>query len=162
MRFVFFSFHYERDVWRANVVRNSWVTKGKSVDRNADGFIDAVSFEAVKKRGDKAVEDWIDSELKGTSVTVVLIGKETSERKFVKYEIEKSIERGNGLIGIRINQIENQNGETDAFGNNPFREFNELLEKKNYVTPIIYLWYVDNGYLNINDWIEKAARERGK
>jgi len=26
-RRVFFSFHHERDVWRANVVRHSWVTK---------------------------------------------------------------------------------------------------------------------------------------
>jgi len=26
-RKVFFSFHYERDIWRASIVRNSWVTK---------------------------------------------------------------------------------------------------------------------------------------
>ena len=36
-RRVFFSFHYERDIWRANVVRNSWLTK----DREAAGFFDA-------------------------------------------------------------------------------------------------------------------------
>ena len=38
-RKVFFSFHYERDVWRAGIVRNSDITK-KSVE--AAGFIDAI------------------------------------------------------------------------------------------------------------------------
>ncbi|KKL85384.1 hypothetical protein LCGC14_1955320 [marine sediment metagenome] len=34
VRRVFFSFHYEGDIWRSNVVRNSWVTK----DRETAGF----------------------------------------------------------------------------------------------------------------------------
>lgn len=41
-RRVFFSFHYERDAWRAAQVRNSWVTKP---DREAAGFWDAVAWE---------------------------------------------------------------------------------------------------------------------
>lgn len=45
-RRTFFSFHYENDVWRANIVRNSWVTKS---DRDAAGFVDAADFEEVKK-----------------------------------------------------------------------------------------------------------------
>ena len=66
-RRVFFSFHYKNDVWRANQVRNSWVTQGKE----AAGFIDSAEFEKIKENGDKAVENWIDEQLKGTSVTVV-------------------------------------------------------------------------------------------
>jgi len=46
-RRVFFSFHYERDVWRAGQVRNCWVTK----DREEAGFWDAASWEEVKKKG---------------------------------------------------------------------------------------------------------------
>jgi len=46
-RRVFFSFEYEQDVWRANVVRNSWVTQGKE----AAGFIDAAAFENLKNQG---------------------------------------------------------------------------------------------------------------
>ncbi len=46
-RRVFFSFHYERDVWRAGQVRNSWVTK----DREDAGFWDSASWEEVKKKG---------------------------------------------------------------------------------------------------------------
>ena len=46
-RRVFFSFHYERDVWRANVVRKSWVTKP---DRKTAGFIDAAEFEKIQRQ----------------------------------------------------------------------------------------------------------------
>jgi len=36
-RKAFFSFHYERDIWRTNVVRNSSIVEGSS----AAGFHDA-------------------------------------------------------------------------------------------------------------------------
>ncbi len=36
----------------------------------------------------------------GTSVTCVLIGSQTANSRWVKYEIEQSIEKGNGLLGI--------------------------------------------------------------
>src|ERR1700730_7844826 len=96
-RRVFFSFKYE-DVSRAMVVRNSWVTQG----REAAGFIDAAAFEALKKTGDPAIKAWIDNQLNGTSVTVVLVGNGTCNSRWVKYEIEKSEAIGNGLLGIDI------------------------------------------------------------
>jgi len=108
-RKVFFSFHYERDIWRTNVVRNSGVVEGSA----AAGFHDASVWEEAKKKGDAEVKKLIDSGLIGTSVTVVLIGAETAQRKFVDYEIEKSIARGNGLLGIYISGIKDQNGNTD-------------------------------------------------
>ena len=74
-RHVFFSFHYERDIWRASQVRNSWVTQP---NRESSGFWDAASWEEVKKKGDLEVKKWIRDQMKGTSVTVVLIGTETS------------------------------------------------------------------------------------
>ncbi len=58
-RRVFFSFHYKNDVWRANQIRNSWVTQGKE----AAGFIDYADFEKIKKIGDDAVEKWIDGQI---------------------------------------------------------------------------------------------------
>src|SRR5438034_10811884 len=97
-RRAFFSFHYERDNWRAGQVRNSWVTQ----DRESAGFWDAAAWEEVKKKGDAAIEKWIDDQLHGTSITVVLIGAETSERKYVGTEIVKSRSRGNGILGINI------------------------------------------------------------
>jgi hypothetical protein len=101
-RRVFFSFHYERDVWRASQVRNSWVTKP---DREAAGFWDAASWEEVKKKGEEAIKAWIREQLKGTSVTVVLIGTETYKRKYVQYEIEQSCQMGNGLLSASTSTI---------------------------------------------------------
>ena len=46
-RKIFFSFHYERDAWRAGQVRNSNVVS--SDDRY--GFIDAVDWESIKRQG---------------------------------------------------------------------------------------------------------------
>jgi len=56
-RNVFFSFHYDNDIWRAFIVRNSWVTKP---NRTATGVIDKAEFEQIKKRGDTEVKKWID------------------------------------------------------------------------------------------------------
>jgi hypothetical protein len=116
-RKTFFSFHYERDAWRAGQVRNCWVTKP---DRESAGFWDAAAWESVKKKGDEAIEKWIDDQLKGTSVTVVLIGTETSERKYVGYEIKQSHNKGNGMLGITIHNMKDVNSRTDTAGKNPF------------------------------------------
>ena len=82
----FFSFHYKQDVWRAGVVRNSWVTK----EREAAGFFDSAEWEKVKKKADPDIEKWIDGQLTGTSVTAVLIGEKTYGRKWINYEITAS------------------------------------------------------------------------
>ena len=144
-RKAFFSFKY-KDVSRAMIVRNSWVTQGKE----AAGFIDAADFEEVKRKGDTAIKNWIDSQLKGTSVTVVLVGEKTCSSRWVKYEIEKSIEIGNGLLGIDVSKIKDLQGNTsDRCGKIP----------KGYS---FYLWNNDEGYKNIGDWIEKAAQDAGR
>ena len=100
-RRVFFSFHYQRDIFRVNVVRNSGIVEGSA----AAGFQDGSLWEETKKKGDAAVKRLIDRGLEGTSVTAVLIGAQTSNRQYVDYEIEQSINRGNGLLGIYIHQI---------------------------------------------------------
>lgn len=144
-RRTFFSFKY-KDVSRAMIVRNSWVTQGKE----AAGFIDAADFEEVKRKGDTAIKNWIDSQLKGTSVTVVLVGEKTCSSRWVKYEIEKSIEIGNGLLGIDVSKIKDLQGNTsDRCGKIP-NGYN------------FYLWNNDEGYKNMGDWIEKAAKDAGR
>ena len=75
-RRVFFSFHYDNDINRSMTVRNSWVIQGKE----AAGFIDKAEFEQIKRQGESAIHRWIDRQLEGTSVTVVLIGSETFNR----------------------------------------------------------------------------------
>lgn len=144
-RSVFFSFKYE-DVSRAMVVRNSWVTQG----REAAGFIDAADFEKVERQGDDAIQSWIDKQLDGTSVTVVLVGGKTCNSSWVKYEIKKSIEIGNGLLGVDISKIKDfQGNTTERCGRIP----------EGYK---FYLWNNDDGYHKIGDWIEAAATQAGR
>lgn len=161
-RRVFFSFHYERDIWRANVVRNSWVTQD---DREAAGFWDASLWEEAKKRGDDAIKRMIDKALEGTSVTAVLIGAETAGREWVKYEIKKSHENGNGLLGVYIHNIKDQDENTDTKGSNPFDNFYiEENGKRTYLSAIYptYDWVNDDGYENFGDWVEEAAKKANR
>ncbi|MCK5476561.1 MAG: TIR domain-containing protein [Candidatus Aenigmarchaeota archaeon] len=146
MRKVFFSFHYERDYWRVSNVRNCNVISG--YDKNP--FYDKAGWEKIKRNGDQAIENWIEKQLNGTSVTIVLIGRETSNRRWVKHEIERSVELGKGLIGIDISKIKDQYGKTDNAGVNPL----PAKYKK-------YLWNNNNGRDNLGKWIEKAAQDAG-
>lgn len=145
-RRTFFSFKYKDDVTRAMVVRNSWVAQGKE----AAGFVDAADFEEIKRKGDAAIKNWIDKQLKGTSVTVILVGDNTCNSRWVKYEIEKSIEIGNGLLGIDISKIKNLQGKTSE-------RCAQL--PKGYE---FYLWNKDEGHKNMGDWIEKAAKQANR
>ncbi len=69
------------------------------------GFQDASLWEKTRKRGSVAIKRLIDEGLRGTSVTCVLIGQRTASRKYVTYEIEQSVKKGNGLLGIHINGL---------------------------------------------------------
>lgn len=142
-RRVFFSFKY-KDVSRAMVVRNSWVTQ----DRQAAGFVDAAAFEQVKRQGDTAIRNWIDAQLNNTSVTVVLVGALTCSSRWVKYEIEQSIKRGNGLLGIDVSKV-GFDPATECCGQIP----------KGYP---FYRWNNDDGYHNMGKWIEEAAKAAGR
>ena len=144
-RRAFFSFKY-KDISRAMVVRNTWVTQGKE----AAGFIDAAGFEKVKRKGDTAIKNWIDNQLNGTSVTVVLVGAKTCSSRWVKYEIEKSIEIGNGLLGIDVSKIKDLQGNTSD-------RCREIPSGYNF-----YLWNNNDGYNNMGDWIEKEAKDAGR
>jgi hypothetical protein len=161
-RRVFFSFHFERDIWRVGRVRNSWLTKP---DRISAGFWDAAKWEEVKKQGEDAIKRWINNFITGTSVTVVLIGYETASRPWVIYEIQESYRQGNGMLGIYIHNIKNNYGQTDLRGTNPF---NNLHLTKNgqivYLSQIYktYDWVNDYGYQNLGEWVRQAAEDAGR
>jgi hypothetical protein len=162
-RRVFFSFHYERDILRVGQVRNSWVTKPTIEEA---GYTDSASWESLKRQGDNAVKRWINSQLDGTSVTVVLIGAETSTRDWVKYEIKQSYSKGNGLLGIYIHNIKDlKTKQTDSKGKNVFGEIGKDENGNSvyfYQVAHSYDWVNDDGYNNLGDWIEEAARNAGR
>ena len=114
-RYTFFSFCYE-DVknFKVNVVRNSWL-----INHSSDTFIDGSIWEKEKSKGSTVIKNLIENGLKNTSVTTVLIGDETAQRRWVKYEIVKSFEKGNGILGIHINRIRGKNQSISARGLNP-------------------------------------------
>ena len=144
-RRVFFSFEY-RDVSRAMIVRHSWVVRG----REAAGFTDAAAFERIKVQGSIAIKRWIDRQLIGTTVTVVLVGARTCTSRWVRYEISESKRRGNGLLGVDISKLKDFRGRT---------------AKRCGKLPTgypFYLWYRDGGYGNLGRWIESAGRAAGK
>ena len=114
-RHVFFSFHYDNDIWRANQVRNANVVAGPDVA----GFFDHSEYEEAKKAGVEGIRRMILKHLSNTTVTVVLIGSETANRPWVKYEIEQSIVRNNGLLGIYIHHLKDQNQRTSNRGAKP-------------------------------------------
>lgn len=115
---VYFSFHYQ-DVsdFRANVVRNHKIVGS---DSKSAGYLDASIWEEAKKKGDLALKRMINNELEYTTVTVVLIGSETYDRRWVRYEIIKSVQRGNRVIGVHINSIKDKFGTVKALGPDPF------------------------------------------
>ena len=92
----------------AKRVKNNWALK----ENEESGFISNSEFERMKRDGDEAIERWIDKQIAGTSVTVVLIGSETLDSKYVQYAIKKSYELGNSIIALKIGKIKNLSQQT--------------------------------------------------
>ena len=158
MRKVFFSFYYQRDIWRVNYIRRPWFYAGSF---EAAGFWDG-SIKETHPAYDEEIKRLINKTLHGTSVTVVLIGQYTYDRKWVKYEIKQSYFRNNGLLGIHIHKLRDRNESRDRKGRNPFYYVNDengipLSE----IVPV-YDWFNDKGKKNIGIWIEKAAQRVGR
>ena len=114
------------------------------------GFHDNSLWEESKKKGDAVIKKMIDDALLGTSVTVVLIGYETAYRKFVKYEIDRSIEKGNGILPLRVHNISGNNRLTDSAGPLP-----QPILDGGY---LVRTW--NNNASNFSDWIEHAYATR--
>jgi len=160
-RKVFFSFHYERDVRRIVQVRNSWVVRAKG---EAQPFYDAADFEEAKKRAG-GIEKWIEEQLNGTSVTVVLFGAKTYDRDWVLHEIKRSYELKKGLLAIDIHKIKDPQLGADVQGKNPLDYWH--IEQNGRKVPFSslyksYDWVDNDGYTNISTWIEAAAKAAGR
>jgi hypothetical protein len=157
-RNVYYAFHFQRDIQRANVVRNSQIVRavGEEV-----GYYDRSLWEEAQTQGDAAIQRLIDAGMKGASVTAVLIGGQTYTREWVLYEIAQSHNLGMGLLGIYLNNIKDWAGNIESPGPNPF----------DYVTVdrgilgqvplsniyLVYDWTYDYGYQHAAEWIEQAA-----
>jgi hypothetical protein len=157
---VFYSFHFDNDVMRVQQIRNIGVIEdNKPVAAN--------DWEEVKKKGNAAIEKWIDDNMKYRSCVVVLVGSQTASRQWVQYEIIKGWNDGKGVVGIYIHNIKcPRNGKCNQ-GSNPFDNitFNNDGRKLSSVVkcynPNSYDAYNDIAD-NLENWIDEAIAIRGK
>lgn len=145
-RRVFFSFHYKY-VWKVNQIRSMPNITGTA----AAGFQDASLWEEAKKKGVKEIKRMIDKGLENTSVTVVFVTYGTANRKYINYEIDQSIARGNGLVAVQIHHLKDQNGETGSPGAIPAQ-----IEANGFKA------YKYSNKDALARWIEEAAKLAGK
>jgi MTH538 TIR-like domain (DUF1863) len=116
-RKAFYSFHYKPDCWRAAMVRNIGAIEGNQPAKDND-------WETVTKGGDDAIKRWIAGQIYGRSCTVVLVGSDTANRKWINYEIVKSWGDKMGVVGIHIYGLKDSDGNTATMGSNPFDYIN--------------------------------------
>lgn len=106
----FFSFHYQH-VWRVNQIRSVPNVVGTA----AAGFQDASLWES-SKGSPETIKRLINEALKNTTVTVVFVTYGTANRTYINYEIEQSLNRGNGLVAIQIHELKDQYGNVGSAG----------------------------------------------
>jgi Thoeris protein ThsB, TIR-like domain len=157
-RQIFYSFHYANDVMRVAQIRSIG-----SLEDNKP--VSANNWEEVKKKGDAGVKKWINDNMNNRTCLVVMVGSNTANRKWVKYEIEKAWNDGKGVVGIYIHNIKCPNNGKSLKGNNPFDSFTIGKEKKDLSK--IVKCYNPNSFdayndirKNIEKWVEEAITIR--
>ncbi|HKO20348.1 MAG TPA: TIR domain-containing protein [Acidobacteriaceae bacterium] len=107
------SFYYKLDNWRVSQVKNIGAIDEQPI-------LSANRWEEIKKKGEDAIKDWIESNMKGRECLIVLVGSQTSGRRWVKYEIRRACERGIGVMGVYVHNLKDADGRQAVKGSNPF------------------------------------------
>lgn len=150
-RQVFFSFHYERDHWRAAQIREL-----------SAGSVFTNDQETENPGSESTIAEWIGTQLKTADCTVVLIGSETSYRRWVNYEIAKSWNDGKGVLGIDVHALPDEYGRHCLVGHNPFDKMIINGCRLSSIVPVYKPWHAndadasDHINRNIADWVENA------
>jgi hypothetical protein len=162
-RRIFHSFRHSQDYWRVQTIRQIGAIEGQNLLSPND-------WEAVKKKGDKAIQGWIDTQMSGRSCVAVLIGNATAGRRWVNYEMQKGWHDGKGVVGIYVHGLKDANGDQASKGANPLASVKVPTKSgtktlsslaKTYDPPYSTSTYVyDYIKENIEAWIEEAIRIR--
>ncbi len=155
-RQVFYSFHFDNDVFRVQQIRNiGSIEENKPVAPN--------DWETVKKGGDSGIERWINDNMFGRSIVVVLIGEKTFERKWVRHEIKKAWKEGKALLGIYIHNINCIKNGKCSKGSNPF-DYVTADDGKNLSSVVPCYDPKVDAYNDIKDnlekWVEEAIKTK--
>jgi len=156
-RRVFHSFHYDRDSWRVQQVKQMGVLEGQPL-------LSSNEWEKIKRGGDASIKKWIEDQMSGKSCVVVLIGSKTAGRKWVEYEFKKAWGDKKGVVGVYIHNLKDKQGYQDAKGSSPFGGFTLCEGKKDfakvvkayeppYSTSTSVYDYIKG---NLEDWVEEA------
>jgi hypothetical protein len=124
-------------------------------------------WETVKRGGDRAIQTWIDEQLRGRSCVVVLIGSATASRKWIQYEIAKGWNDGKGVVGVYIHRLKDRNGYTATKGANPFdhvtlqsggalSKWVKAYDPAGYDSKAVYQTIANS----LDGWIEEAIKIR--
>lgn len=156
-RQVFYSFCFDDDVMRVQQIRNMGLVDG-------DEPVSPNEWERLQ-RASGGVKKWIDDNMTYRSCIIVLVGRRTAERAWVKYEIEKAWNEGKGLFGIYIHNLKCPRTGICAAGANPFGGFTlkEGGRKLSNVVPC-YNPAPASAYAdikaNLAGWVEAAISSR--
>lgn len=101
---VFLCFEYQGDFWRVQRLIELEVFAPLDVAGN----FGPLDWNTARQAGDAAVRRLILEALEHTQVTLVLIGTETADDAWVRYALEQSIARGNGLLGLHIHKLKDE------------------------------------------------------
>ncbi|MGG5887526.1 TIR domain-containing protein [Falsiroseomonas sp. HC035] len=160
-RRVFFSFHFDGDFWRTQQVRNMGSLEGQSL-------CTANAWEEVKRKGDAAIERWIDDNMHGKSCVITLVGAQTASRPWVIHELSKGWNDGKGVLAIRVDRLLDSKGQSSMAGPNPLTKvtFKDSQRTLADVAPLKTPSGSDSKAVyasiatNIEAWIEEAIRIR--
>ncbi len=102
-RKAFFSFHFD-DLMRVNNVRKSWQIEHRDrvFMRN---FYDRSLWESKKLESDEALKALIRQGMTHASAVCVLVGSGTYARRWVRYEIARSVIERKGLLAVHVNGL---------------------------------------------------------
>lgn len=162
-RRIFHSFRHSHDYWRVQTLRQIGAIEGQRL-------LSPNEWEAVKRRGDRAIQSWIDQQMAGKSCVVVLIGRATAGRRWVNYEMRKGWADGKGVVGIHIHRLKDHTGAQTVKGADPldaisvgtrFGSMRLSAVAKTYDPPFsnsqnVYAHIANN----IEHWIEEAIAIR--
>ncbi len=155
-RQVFYSFYFDDDVMRVQQIRNMGVVDG-------DEPVSPNEWEQLRRK-DGGIKKWIDDNMAYRSCVIVLIGKHTASRPWVKYEIEKAWNDKKGIFGIYIHNLKCPRSGLGTQGANPFDDFTFKDGSKLSIVVKCYNPKSSDAYedikANLTGWVESAINSR--
>ena len=142
---------------RVQQVRNIGALEGNTP-------VSANDWETVKRGGDAAIKKWIDRNFKYKQCVIVLVGEDTSNRPWVRYEIEKAYNSNRPIFCIFIHNLKCPINGKSRKGTNPFDifYFDDGMKLSSFIN--CYDPSSDDAYNDIarkmQSWVDAAITQR--